>query len=743
MIVSIRNVTRFSPLLALLLLLGCENAADPQNQSTQSGTKPNVLLVTLDTTRADRLGCYGHTSAQTPTLDALAAEGTRFEQALCHVPLTLPSHATLLVSAHPPTTGLHVNAAGRLPTTLPTLAEQFKQRDYRTAAFVAAWVLDGAFGLDRGFDHYDDSVGDADAQERPADAVVDAALSWLNANPDGPFFAWVHFFDPHFPYEPPQEHAVGDPYDGEIAFVDAQLARLLAAIEARGERDGTLVVIVGDHGEAFDEHGEVEHGVFLYDTTLRVPLIFAGAGVPQPGLVCPDAVGIVDVAPTIVELLGMERPDAWQGRSLLPALHGGKLEPRPIYAESDYPLTAFGWSPLRALILENWKYIAAPRPELYDRLADPLEEQDSTDTHPDIAKRLADELAAFTAALPVGNPDDAITGSDISQRLSSLGYLGGAGGAATTQPDPNRRDPKDMTHVVRDGRRAQLLIGAGRFAEVVQLVEPLVAASPESDELHGLLGRAYLKLGRMKPAETALRNSLRTVPTLSQNLLYLGDALYGQQRVADALAAYQDALAALPDYALAHNRLGAVYLRRSQWSLAETHLRRCVELNSDSPNALVNYAGVLLRTQRVDKAIAQLRQALTVDPKYAPAHQTLCRTLLDQRRFAEAEPALRAASAALPDDLRLKSQLAQVLIAGPSAPPTAVQEALALAQACVQAESQRIQYHEVLAMCYVAAGDRGQAAEVIRRALRLAQQQGDQSAVQRLSTRLRSYESGF
>ena len=412
---------------------------------------PNVLLITLDTVRADHLGCYGYSKAQTPVLDALAASGVRFEQALCQVPLTLPSHASLLTSTYPPSNGLRFNAAGILSKNVPTIAESFQARGYRTGGFVAANVLDSAFGLNRGFECYDDKFENArDASwvrpERPADEVCNAALAWLARPSPKPFFAWVHFFDAHAPYEPPSpfREKLADPYDGEIAFVDSQVRRLVDWLDAAKCRDRTLIVAVGDHGEAFGEHGETTHGIFLYDTTLRVPLILSYPPRLPTGKVVRTGARLIDVTPTILDLMNWSPGPALQGESLVPLLTAESAAPLPAYSETDYPRASFGWAPLRAYTTQQWKYIEAPRPELYDRAADPGEMTNLVADRPDVVTQLQRELKDLSAGM-IRRDAEAVTLDDRSTRaLMSLGYVGATAAPAGAEDTQTRRDPKDM-----------------------------------------------------------------------------------------------------------------------------------------------------------------------------------------------------------------------------------------------------------------------------------------------------------
>ncbi len=368
--------------LALLLpgllgVLGCPGRSAPPS-------RPNLVLVTLDTVRADHLGCYGDSQAITPALDGLAAEGLRFTSASSTVPLTLPSHTTILSGLLPPHHGLRNNGAGLLAPGTPTLATLLAAAGYRTAAFLGAFVLDHRFGLAGGFEVYDDEIprdpkaGTILEAERPGRDVMDRALAWLRTPGKGdarPFFLWVHLYDAHAPYQPPAQWAAkhpGRPYDGEISEVDEQVGRLLAELKSRGLDGRTVVAVAADHGEGLGEHGELTHGLLLYEPTLHVPLLLRAPWGLQPRVVAAP-VSLVDLAPTLAGLVGHPFPAGRDGRDLSRALLAGE-EPAAgnVYAETRYPAT-FGWSPLAALRRRDRKYIASPRPELYDLARDPGE----------------------------------------------------------------------------------------------------------------------------------------------------------------------------------------------------------------------------------------------------------------------------------------------------------------------------------------------------------------------------------
>jgi arylsulfatase A-like enzyme/Flp pilus assembly protein TadD len=402
--------------------------------------------MTVDTLRADRVGAYGAASAHTPTLDALAEEGTRFATALAPTPLTLPSHASLLTGLEPLHHGVRDNALFRLPDEVETLPERLRARGFATAAFVGAVVLDRQYGLARGFDRYDDrmggrrAVGERGFAERRAGDVVDAALAWLEDAP-ARFFLWVHLYDPHASYDPPPGFLAvtpGDAYAAEIAYADAQLARLREAVEARHARGGTLWVATSDHGESLGEHGELTHGLGLYDTTQRVPLLLAGPGVPA-GRVVEAPVGLIDVAPTILGLLGEAAPADADGRDLRPLLRGEvPTEQRSFLLETLAPRLEFGWSPLFALRTQHHKWVLAPRPELYDLASDPAERDDRVDD-PELAALRAELADALEARLAKARPAAWTSPPDAAERaaLEALGYVA-----------PSVREPVEDLHAV-------------------------------------------------------------------------------------------------------------------------------------------------------------------------------------------------------------------------------------------------------------------------------------------------------
>jgi len=467
-----------------LLASGCAGGA-PREQPT------NVLLITLDTVRADRLGAYGYQGSQTPAIDRLAAEGIRFEHAIAPAPTTLPSHASLFTGLAPPSHGVRDNAANGLADSASTLAEMFHGAGYATGAFVGAYVLDAGRGLAQGFDVYNgvavSGVSPTSLQEaeRRGDFVVEAALPWLREQ-QGPWFAWIHLFDAHAPYAAPDPFGTrgADAYDGEIAWLDAIVGGLRGQLESAGQWADTTVVLTADHGESLGEHGEPTHGFFIYEATTRIPLIVRPAdnldadarSALARGSAVDTPVALIDVFPTLAELQALTPPPGLQGRSLLPALRGEALEMVPIYSETLYPLLQFGWHDLRAITVGTDKLIEAPTVELFDLAADPGE----ADNLAAGSERIIDELRGAMA--PWVEPDlsgDAAAGvtSDPEQlaALRALGYVAvarAAGGA-------DLPDPKDK---IATFQRITTAMGAWRAGDTTtarEIIDGLIDAEPD------------------------------------------------------------------------------------------------------------------------------------------------------------------------------------------------------------------------------------------------------------------------
>jgi arylsulfatase A-like enzyme len=530
--------------LLIAALAACARPAPPSPDRPRS-----VLLVSVDTLRADRLGGYGDAAARTPHADALARSGVLFEAAYTPAPLTLPAHATMMTGLLPPAHGVRGNGAFALGPGPTTLAEALRARGLRTGAFVGAFPVASRFGLARGFDTYDDAVTKAPGHhfefaERPAAAVVAAATAWLAATP-GPVFAWVHLFDPHAPYAPPPEHAVaGDPYRGEVAAVDAALGPLLRAWDARPEP--SVVALTADHGEAFGEHGEESHGLFVYDTTLRVPLVLRAPGLPANRRVG-SAVGLQDLAATLLDLAGGRGP-ALPGRSLR-ATVDGTAEPAGLYAETLAPRLDFGWSELVSWREGGAKYIRAPRPELYDLVADAAE---STDLARHDPQRVARMEAALAAALAIAGERPAASRADAEavERLRSLGYVMGPGGRGSGA------DPKDRRDVARLIARA-----AGPFPDLpaaIAAYREIAARDPANPLVNLRLADALLRAGRPRDAVPFFRKVIAGGPRTADAHVGLATCFAAQGHLADARRVLEDARRLDPGNGQVHFNLGEI-----------------------------------------------------------------------------------------------------------------------------------------------------------------------------------------
>lgn len=506
-------LVRPSVVLPMLLGFGSLFLAPPPFAAAAAAR--NVVLVSIDTLRADHVGCYGGPAGATPTLDRLAARGARFEKAWSAVPITTPSHASFLTGLFPPETGVRTNGIEKIPAEAPTLAERLKALSFQTAGFVGAFPLDRQFGFDRGFETYDDEMPSGGSSrfdaERRATVVVDRALAWLGSRDSKrPFFLFVHLYDPHRTYQPPEPFRSRwpkDPYTGEIAYADAEVGRLFDRLEKEGRAADTLFVVVSDHGEGLGEHGEETHMTLVYDATLRVPMIFAGPGVPKGRVVSSEPASLVDLVPTILAAVGAKPSGKLSGSDLSPlfALHGkGTLTgPRPFWAESLLPEVQFGWAPLTSVREGKWKYIRAPEEELFDTEADPGELKNLLGSDPERDNSLRRLLRRTEKELqPVAPPaaSEAKLDPEALRKLQSLGYLAAGGGSGSSAGDPMKLpDPKKKIDLVNATQELRLFEGTARAGEAIEGYRKLLRENPGEGWLRLVLARALVPLGR--PAE--------------------------------------------------------------------------------------------------------------------------------------------------------------------------------------------------------------------------------------------------
>jgi choline-sulfatase len=601
--------------------------------------RPSVLLVTLDTTRADRMGFLGSLRGATPQLDLLAKEGVVFERAYAQAPITTVSHASILSGTLPQ---FHkVNDFGvPLPVTLPYLPALLKDQGYETAAFVGSLILDPRNGLapgfDRGFDVYDAGFkvrrgkeSRYDTMERRAGDVVSRALAWLLARPKAgpPFLLWVHLYDAHDPYDPPEPwktRFAKAPYDGEIAYVDAMVGKLLAGLRAAQQLERTTVLVFGDHGESLGEHGESTHGVFLYDSTLHVPLLLRLPGARPAGRRVATRVSLVDVVPTVLDILGLAAPPAVQGQSLLPLLTAAKAADRASYAETDYPKRAFGWSALGAWRVEKFLFVRAPRRELYDIAADPASARNLADEQGPVTDRIQEQMEAFRVKTGgTGGTSSAESALDpvLLERLAALGYVSGGGASA---PASSGIDPKDRIGVANTLHEAIVAVEGGEFARAATLLGKVVASDPQ-------IPMAQLQLGLSRAR---------------------------QRQFAEAIGPLRKAIEMQPENPVAHYEMGLCLFETGDWKTSAGHFEIVVSRMPKFADARFSLGSVYARIDRVPEAMKELRAALEVEPQHYRANLLLGRLLTLLGQPADGLPHLERAASKEPDSSEAQTFLA-------------------------------------------------------------------------------------
>jgi choline-sulfatase len=595
----------------------------------------NVLVITVDTLRADHVGSYGYAAAQTPAIDRLAARGVRFAQATTVAPLTLPAHSSLMTGTFPAFHGVRDNGGFYLGDDQTTLAEILKARGYQTGGFVSAFVLDHRWGIAQGFDRYFDDFDLAkyrvdiglDAVQRPARETVAKAIEWLDRDRARPFFAWVHVYEPHAPYDPPETIRVRFPptmigaYDGEIATADVEIGRLLDHLAADGRLDRTVVALLGDHGESLGEHGEEQHGFFVYDADVRIPLILAAPALPAR--VVNDQVRIVDVMPTILQLLGMEVPKPVQGRSLLPLVRG---EPLALVAAAEtwYPRHHYGWSELTSIRDGRYHFIAAPRRELYDLQMDPGELHDIAPDNPARADALERALRAFLAQASANRAPAAPrpVDPDVEERLRSLGYVGSSISPRALEDRP-RGDPKDKIALYNLLKQAGLDSVEGRLDAAVAKVREALAADPEIVEAYLMLGNMQTKAKRDEEAAAAFQKALALDPDNQNAAFNLALAYKTAGRVDAAESGFERVLALNPRDAKARYQLADIWMARREFARAEAMLQRAIADNVERPAFQTKLGECYIEMKRYDAAERALADALKDKADEPMAHYDL------------------------------------------------------------------------------------------------------------------------
>jgi len=635
--------------LLFLFVAQCVGFAAPaktaKTPSAASAVPPNIILITLDTTRADRMGFLGSDRGLTPNLDALAKQSVVFTRAYAQVPLTTPSHAALLTGTYPQFSHLE-DLGAPLGKDLPYLPDLLHKHGYHTAAFLGAYILDPAAaapGFERGFDLYDANFhqrkpGEDRYQsvERRAVDVANRALGWLSRHQQRPFFIWLHFYDAHDPYDPPEPfktHYASEPYDGEIAYTDSIVGSFVEVLRKHGLYQNSVIAIVADHGEAFGEHGEERHGMFLYDETIHVPLLLKLPSERLGGKRVEERVALAEVAPSLLEMAGIPAPATMQAHSLFPfideaksaASDKGKAPERPVYSETNYAHRAFGWSELRSWRTGKYLYVQAPKPELYDQSSDPDAVKNLAPAVRAVADTLESQLANFQEKTNSVRSEPTKMDPTQAEKLRALGYL------ASDSSGPNSSgkaeiDPKDKIEIANKFHRSLVDLEEDRYEEAIAELREVVRLEPDIASGYLELGRALVHAQRYQEALPVLRTAAEKNPNSGMAHYELGLALIKTGQWEAALPEMQAAVVCTPNSAQLHFYAGAVHLRLKHIPEATAEFESSLKIDPDHFLANLKYGEMLFREGDAAGALPKLSRAAKVDPKSAEAHAALADT---------------------------------------------------------------------------------------------------------------------
>ena len=697
-------------LVVLAAIFWTRHAAPPARAEIR-----NVLLISLDTTRADVLGCYGSSLQTTPNIDAVAADGVLFENVTAPAPLTLPSHASMFTGLTPPEHGVRDNLFAALAPATETLAEVLRSEGFSTGAVVSAVVLHRMYGLDQGFDSYRDRFEgptvSTRGSERAGDDTSRQAIEWLDEHGGERFFLFLHYYDPHFPYTPPEPFASrfrDNPYAGEVAFTDHCVGVVIDKLKALGIYDSTLVVIVGDHGEMLGEHQEPAHGYFIYQSALRVPLIVRVPGVPARRVQA--IAGVVDVTPTICALLGVDAPSPRQGIDLSPLLEGVRSpgEQRYLYCESLTP-RKYQANGLWGLVGDRWKYIRTTTPELYDLHADPRELENVVSSHPLVARELAERLAVHLADA-AGRGAAVDLDEETLARLRSLGYVGGAVDPVKTAAfDPGGDDPKDLIGFHNRFIEFQHLVSGQKYDRASEIGGSLLARRPDTPVVLQGLGGIALKRGRYLEAIEYARRTLAIDPDHFLAAKDLGEAQAALGHTDAAIESYRRAIRIRPNASRVHYNLAHLYYRRGDLDRALEHANVSARLTPEVPAVQVSLAATYLELGRYARAIEHYAIVVELEPRSVGHLDTLAWLLATR-----AEPSQGTTA----DAVRYATRACELSKYGM---PRAI---------------------ETLAAALAARGDFPSAVERAERAVTLYVEQDNQASADEARRRLKLYRAG-
>ena len=614
----------------------------------------NIVFFTIDTLRADHLECYGYDSVKTPNINRLASEGILFEHNIVQAPLTLPSHSSIFTGTHPLYHGMRDNGGFYLEENHITLAEALKNRAYSTGAFVGAFVLDSRWGLDQGFDYYYDNFDltkyktvSLDSVQRRGDEVLSEAYKWLEKNSHNKFFAWIHLYDPHTPYDPPEPYKTQYSgrrfglYDGEIAYVDLLMGDFRNFMEEKNLLDKTLIIFTGDHGESLGEHKENAHGFFIYDSDIRVPLIIRFPENKFQGNIIPNQVRSIDIMPTILNMLGEKSPENVQGKSILPLILGKQGgEALSAYSETYWPRYHYGWSELKSLRKGQYKFIDAPKPELYDILEDPGEVNNLVNKKATLSHEMKRELEALIDRYSVEGIEEAgpkKIDNDSLVKLQALGYIGSFR-ASSKQKGEKLADPKDRVELYNEIKVAQFLVTEEKMDQAEKKIKDVLNKDPSVLEARYILGNiyskqkkydeaieeykktlevdpeyyesifgialAYKKSGKDDEAIIGFKRLIEIDPKDTKPLLHLGNIYEEQGKLDEAMRCLKSAVTIDPEAPVFHNNLGAVYLKREMLDEAENEINAALSIERSIPLINAHFNMALLHEARGDFNLA-------------------------------------------------------------------------------------------------------------------------------------------
>jgi len=614
----------------------------------------NILLFTLDTTRADHLGCYGYEKVETPNIDHLAETGILFENAICQAPLTLPSHSSIFTGTYPFYHGVRDNGGFYLEQDKVTLAEVLKEHNLDTSAFIAAFVLDSRWGLDQGFDYYYDDFDfttdkkiDLDSVQREGGEVIEIFFEWFKKNHPKNFFSWIHLFDPHTPYDPPEPYKTRYSkrpwglYDGEIAYVDNLIGKVLDKFREKDILEKTLIVIVGDHGESLGQHDESGHGFFIYDATISVPLIIHFPSSKLGGKQVTAQVETIDIMPTLLQILGLPVPQEVQGKSLIPLIMGKNQEAeRLAYSETYFPQYRYGWSALKSLRSSQYKYIQAPRPELYDIIHDPKERYNMYKQNLKIAKKFEEKLKSLQekmAAKGIEKRGPQKLDEESREKLMALGYIGGFTSHSKPNKTENLPDPKDKVLIFNEIKLAEGKFAEGKLDEALEKINKVIEKDSKIMQARQVRAQIFLKQNKFKEAIEDCKEALKTDPEYEAAIFSLAHAYKRLKKYDEAIAGYKRLMQLDPrDYNPPLN-LGKIYLEMKDVDKAISHLQKAIDIDPERSAMAHNLLGAAyLEKKMPEQAEQEIRKALEMRPRILDAHYNLGFLYEEKKEFNKA-----------------------------------------------------------------------------------------------------------